>query len=332
MFLGYHLWGRKYLDPVSRGIDLNQRAWELTYIERGLPVPSSGPREGYWGARLGPKVPDPILGWYQSTAFISGLLDIDRQRFQRYISAADKKHRVIILGGSVAFGAHASAITKTHFNVIGYTLDGDPNLRSSDIIVLGSGAWKSIQELNALRLFGDIVKPDLVVLLNGLNDLINGATSRTLYGQRIPTRDGSKWTPLYHANDYKQRVADYLNNMRAAARTAAAMRSDMLVVLQPSLVDRENRTEIEEVLLQGSLEPRISGIALTDSYESMRRGLHALAQISGVYFLDCSRIFDQERETTFSDIWHFSDVGHRILGKAMAKKISAILSYRTEHG
>lgn len=331
MFLGYHLWGRKYLDPVSRGIDLNQRAWKLSYIERGLPVPSSGPREGFWGARLGPKVADPILGWHEPYTLTPSLLDIDREGFQRYKSAADKKHRVMIIGGSVAFGAYASTISTTYFNVIGSILNDD-KLTSSDIIVLAGGAWKSIQELKALQLYGESVKPNLVVFLNGLNDLTSGATSRTLYDQRTPTSDGSEWTPLYHAHDYKQRVADYLENMHAAARTAAALRSDMLVVLQPSLVDRENRTEIEEILLQGSLKPYLSAIALTDSYESMRGGLQALAQFPGVYFLDCSKIFDQERKTTSTDIWHFSDVGHRILGKAMAEKISAILRYRTKHG
>jgi hypothetical protein len=44
------------------------------------------------------------------------------------------------------------------------------------------------------------------------------------------------------------------------------------------------------------------------------------------YFLDGSRVFDSENETVFADIWHFSDVGHRVLGLIMAEKIAEIMS------
>jgi lysophospholipase L1-like esterase len=57
----------------------------------------------------------------------------------------------------------------------------------------------------------------------------------------------------------------------------------------------------------------------------MREGLRVRAASGTLRFLDCSRIFDQERATTFSDLWHFSDTGHEILGKMMAQEIAAML-------
>jgi hypothetical protein len=57
----------------------------------------------------------------------------------------------------------------------------------------------------------------------------------------------------------------------------------------------------------------------------MREGLAALEQSGWLKFLDCSRVFDGERATTFTDLWHFSDFGHRLLGTAMAAAIAPIL-------
>jgi hypothetical protein len=57
----------------------------------------------------------------------------------------------------------------------------------------------------------------------------------------------------------------------------------------------------------------------------MREGLAQLERSGWLQFLDCSRAFDGERATTFTDLWHFSDFGHRILGTAMAARITTIL-------
>jgi len=274
---------RKMTDPVTRGIRLNREAWELSFTERGFPVPPSGPREGYWGSRVGRAVPHPGLGWYQRELSIPGLIEIDKRGFQYYKSASRNKSNVLILGGSVAFGAYASEIVKTYFHLIGEELERGST--PSDITIIAAGAWKSIQEIAALKLYGPLLRPDIVIFLDGLNDLTNGATSRTLYGQPVETLDSSKWTPLYHAHDYHQRVADYLENMRQAAELTAQLRSDLLVVLQPSLVERTPRTQIENVLLEGSLKPHASAAALMESYETMRRSLGERARSRSVHFL-----------------------------------------------
>ena len=251
------------------------------------------------------------------------MLDVDARGFQHYVSTAERKSRVVVFGGSVAFGGYASAISATYFHVLGTELERLST--PADITIVAGGAWKAIQEADALYAYGAQLEPDLIVFLDGLNDLTNGATSRTLFGQRTATSDGSEWTPQYHAHDYEQRVADYLTIIGRAAELSARRGGKMLVVLQPSLAERTHRTRIEETLLRGALTPHASAEALTRSYQTMREGLRARAASGTFRFLDCSRIFDQERATTFSDLWHFSDIGHEILGKTMAREIATML-------
>ena len=148
------------------------------------------------------------------------------------------------MGGSVAFGAYASELPKTYFHIVGTALDSQ--LVFSDITIIAAGAWKSIQELKAIEKYHQHERFGLIVFLNGLNDLTNGATAKTLYGEKIQTADGSSWTPLYHAHDYRQRVSDYLSNMDAAWTISQNAGCDLLVVLQPSLVERASRTKIDD--------------------------------------------------------------------------------------
>jgi hypothetical protein len=230
---------------------------------------------------------------------------------------------VLIIGGSVAFGAYASSITTTYFHVLGTELErrGTP----ADLIIVAAGAWKSRQEGHALEMYATRLDPDLIVFLNGLNDLTVGSRAKTLFGQRTPTRDGSEWTIEYHDHDYQERVADYLEFMQRVGLFAKRRGSAALIVLQPSLLERNHPTAIEEQLLAVSLRPHASAAVLRQSYQEMRDGLTAIERAGTLHFLDCSRLFDAERATTFADLWHFSDFGHHILGVAMAERMAPIL-------
>jgi hypothetical protein len=312
-------------DPIQQGKRLNELAWESSYLERGMAVPPHGPREGYWGKRLGQKVPDPQLGWHERAVQVEGLLDIDASGVQHGLLAGNSQRRVLILGGSAAFGAYASEISKTYFRVIERELEraGMP----AEVRVVAAGAWKSVQELAALERHGESWQPDVVIFLNGLNDLTNGATAHTLYGQSVETKDGSPWSVSYHAGDYSARVDVYLQIMQRAAELCAARHADMLVVLQPSLAERRQLSRIEEQLLAASLSSaRLA--AHRASYEAIRNQLPQRLESTQQGFLDASRIFDSHPLTTFSDQWHFSDPGHEILGKAIAGELLHILKRR----
>jgi lysophospholipase L1-like esterase len=225
----------------------------------------------------------------------------------------------LILGGSVAFASYASSIETTYFHRLGRGLEA-ANLPTR-IDVLAAGAWKVVQEVRALRLHITEYQPDLVVLLDGLNDLTVGPTSEALF--ELGESEGS--AQRGHARDYPRRVADYLRHVREAAEIASAHGSALLLVLQPSLVEHKPLSSHERDLVRGTVRRYGSVEELQDSYEAIRKGLRALEAERLLTFLDASRAFNAEPYTTFADTWHFGDAGHRILADRMVVAISAIL-------
>lgn len=329
----YFAWDRFLADLIVTGKTINQKAWESSYTERELRVPDMGPREGYWGARIGKKVPDTQLGWREPQLHIPGLIEIDELGHQHYRIGADNNHRILILGGSVAFGANASEISKTYFNVLGNILH--KNSIDSKITIIATGAWKSIQEVRATELFIKKYAPNLIVFLDGLNDLTNGSTSKTLFGEKTQPLNGEDWTVFYHTHDYERRVSDYLNNIALAADISRINGNEMLVVLQPALYEKRKMSDIENLLLRRSLVHHSSIKELLNSYSAIRAGLTRLESDGRIHFLDASRIFDSEERTIYVDMWHFTDIGHEILGWAMADKIKSIyegLSFMKTYG
>jgi lysophospholipase L1-like esterase len=146
----------------------------------------------------------------------------------------------------------------------------------------------------------------------------------------VKTKDGSQWTVSYHEHDYELRVSDYLRHMREAVEIAHSHRIRMLVALQPALFEREGRTAMEMELLRGALLPHESEAALRQSYASLRDGLRQLSNVEGCEFVDCSRIMNREHATTFTDMWHFSDVGHRLLAETLLPVIARMLMPRKD--
>ncbi len=316
-----------FWSPEARRIRLNRRAWESSFTERGLSVPEAGPRNGYWDARISSKDPHRELRWIEKPQSLPGLLEIDKAGHQHFNSEAAQKQKVLIFGGSVAMGTYSSAIEKSYFHLLGVELE---RLSTPvDITVVSACAWKSRQEVTALELFGAGMQPDLVVLLNGLNDLTIGSTADSLFNEPVKTRDGSPWTPDYHVHDYQRRTSMYLLNMQRATDWAGRNRVELLLVLQPALFEHHHPSELEELLLKDWLKPHASLEALTDGFERQRLGLLSLQQMSHVHFLDSSRAFDADNKTTFTDMYHFSDPGHEMLAGQLAPVIARILRNRS---
>ena len=315
-------------DPVERTLDIVQSAWESSYSERNLPVPPSGPRDGYWSAKVSPKPKHPVTGWAEPPYNEPGILEIDRNGMQFFMPTKSKpEFKILIVGGSVASGTYASGVDTTYFHQLGSMLDAKGV--GCQIVVYAAGAWKSVQDVAAFKHFVDSIgKPDLVVFLNGLNDLTNGANADVLYDVPVKTKDGSPWTAEYHEHDYDARVDKYLKNMTSAAEFAGENEIGMLVALQPALFEKTPLAAIEQKLLLGSLvfHKDDSAEELAKSYQTIRSGLSDLVDQGSVSFVDCSRIFDSDAKTMYTDLWHFADVGHQRLAEVLEPKIREILS------
>jgi lysophospholipase L1-like esterase len=313
---------RRQLRAIEAGMALNREAWAASFQERGT-APPPGPRDGYWGADIGKEIPHPRLGWTPPTVSIPGRLELGPNGMQHVAAAASPHRTLLVLGASVAFGAYASTIERTYFHRLS-VLAAEEGL-PLEVWVISAGGWKSIQEVDALELLGLARRPDVVLFLNGLNDLTVGSNARTLFGQKTRTLDGSPWHLLYHEHDYADRTAAYLANMRRARELVRARGIPVVFALQPSLVEKHPLSDLERRVLELSLQFHASAAALEDSYQAMRVGLADLADRPGEAFVDCSRIFDGETSTTFADLWHFSDPGHEILARRLVQGLAPVL-------
>ncbi len=323
VLLGWLGWRDRRGAEAPSGRDLNQLAFARSFTERGLPAPESGPRDGWWGARIAPKQPDPVTNWREPEVSLPPLVEIDGQGLQRDGAEGPGVRRVLVLGGSVAFGANASCIQATWFHRL--RLEVERRAGDVQVVVAAAAAWKSVQEVAWLQEYVADVRPDLVVFLDGLNDLTNGARSDTIFSQPVPTRDGRPFDLQYHEHDYAQRVTDYLELLRRGREIARAHGARVVFALQPSLAEKAPRSAIEERLLRASLTPLGPAEGLVTSYASMRAGLVKLADAPDTAFVDLSRVFAGETCTTFTDLWHFTDPGHALLAAALAPEVTRLL-------
>src|SRR3569833_2264821 len=216
--------------PAEKGRDLNEEAWQATFSERGVPVPPSGPFDGYWGRKL-KTVPSAELGWFESKPAGDGIADIDEDGVRHWRPQATPTHRLLILGGSAAAGAYASSGDARYFAVLGRALEsrGFP----CHIRVLAAGGWKSAQELAALKM-QDPDSFDLVILLDGLNDLTAGPTAAALMHDAVSIDD---LPPSIH-REYELRAMRYVEHVADCGDVCRRVGRPMLVVLQPALHER----------------------------------------------------------------------------------------------
>jgi len=294
----WHYWGAS--QPLLKGgKKLNRAAWEASFEERRLPVPS-GPRDGFWGGKMPAWVQHPELGWHEAEAHMPGLVEEDASGMQRVRVEGAGAH-VLILGGSVAWGAYASRIDETYFAHVARTLR-EASV-PADVTVLAAGAWTSENELKALRHHGPELRADVVVFLDGLNDLTQG-----------PERGEH------------ERVRRYLAHLHEARDVAQTQGASVLIALQPTLTSKRRKTAYEQRILE-LMGDKVEMVPT--AYEHMRVGLRGLEDDRGTRFVDCSDAFSRERATTFTDIWHFADPGHRLLGACLADGLVPMLRART---
>ena len=291
------LWMAKRRLVKPSGEALNRMAWEANFTERGLRVPRGGPRDGYWGAGMPGQVKDAEIGWHEPEVHIPGIVEEDASGVQRLETPNARAH-LLILGGSVAWGAYASSIETTYFARVARALNaaGHP----VNISILAAGAWTSDNELKALRSRGLDLSPDVVLIFDGLNDLTLGNASED------------------------ERVTAYLSRMREARDLVGGRGARLVMALQPMMLNKR-RSAIEERVLTLSLDAT-GQTRVRNGYARMKTGLEALAQADGVSFVDCSGVFDAERATTFTDLWHFPDPGHALLADRLAPALLEILS------
>ena len=320
------LWWNGDARRLERGKAANQKAWREAQSHSDPNDPDAefvDPREGIWHA-LVTKASHPLYGWHEAATLRPGFLEVDSKGYQFYRSSLNtgapiKPKRMLIVGASVAFGTYASRIETTYFHLLGRGLEARQT--PFDIDIFAARAWKSSQEIEALKQAIKEQHYDVVLILDGLNDVICGTTAEARYGEKVAIPDGSAWEVQSHLHDYEKRVRLYLRNIQQASELCKAAKSRCVIALQPPLFEKTPRSRTEEDILLESLRPHKSLQAVKECYQSIRTGLVAQAQAGSIQFIDVSRIYDGESRTVFADIWHFADFGHRRLAEQLAAKI-----------
>ncbi len=279
------------------GVVLHRQAWSAAFEERGLAPPADAPGDGWWSTGLPEQVPDRATGRRMAAVDLGPRVVVDGLGMRHAASpGAAPRGRVLVLGASVAFGVGATLEARTYFAELARRL-GERG-RPVVVDVLAAGGWTSREELAALRDRGLAPRPDVVVVLDGLNDL------------------------LLEPGDGPARVRAYLERARALRDAAAAAGARVLFARQPCLLGKT----------RSPLEARIA--AVTPELETLERewpnvaaGLAALAAEAPATttFADTSGCFDAEEPTTFCDVWHFPDPGQALLAEALAGALAPLL-------
>ena len=290
------------------GETLASDAWNETFLQAGEVPPEHGPRDGFMGARANPKNVDcGYLLICERDQFIEGLVEIKDNGLEYAGRTKDGGFSVLIVGGSVAWGAYASSIESTYFNVLQTELERQHENLS--ITVLARGGARSDDDLAAFVLRGKELDPDLVVFLNGLNDIY------------IPSHEGLTLD-----------ARKYIRNTEMARRIAEERGIPFAVVLQPFIHGKKEKSKFEKAIL---VRVSTAGYPDEEDVESarsiIRDGLNQIANESvEAYFVDCSTSFDNESASIFSDHWHFSDMGHQLLAECIEQGLEPVIAEITK--
>jgi GDSL-like Lipase/Acylhydrolase family len=293
------LWIYLHNKPDRYGHQLIGRAWIATYTERNLSVPPRGPRDGIVLEKLTP-LRDKTIGFHEKSISVPGALEVNKKGLQFSFSPPNPKHHLLIVGASVAYAQYATTTNRTYFNHLSRRLLKQGH--KVKITILATRAWTSENELQAFQNVGLSQKPDIVLFLNGLNDL-------TQYPQ-LPEH---------------QRVKNYLQRMEKARDVALSNNINVIFAPQPFLLQKKTKTRTEQEIVDVYSRSFESPESFANDNREMREGLIKLTIPKKVVLIDCSGVFDDEITTTFTDIWHFTDPGHALLGKYLAKELSAYL-------
>ncbi len=280
-------------NPV--GYKLREKAWKSSFSERGLGIPPGGPREGLRGEGITPV--NCAVSDCNFKKNIPGLIEVDANGFQRLGKLEKPYPSILIIGGSVAWGAGASDIANTYFSRL-YDMLKD-EYPDTGISVLAAYASTSGTDLSYFVNKGLDTKPDIVVFLNGLNDITVKGSLR------------------------QSDASDYILNMKIAERLAERNGITTVIVRQPFPGGKKHKTELEERILGLSRDDYDKTIV--PLYNYIGHALEKMAETEGIYYIDAADCFENETATTFNDQWHFSDPGHRLLAEKIYSGLNPVL-------
>lgn len=266
---------------------------------------------------------------------------------------AEGRSRVLLLGGSVAFGYAAPDESQTLAALLAEELGPEVEVLNAGVpgYVAAQGALAWHVELHRLG-------AQVIVTLDGANDahaaLVAGRAGTPLYWR--PAREDPSLVSLLRAwlarrvrasnlgrlvlpqpkvdrerVPRPEQVAEsYLRVVTALAEAATARGARVLAVLQPTLAceDPSDLSEYERAVLAHQERLRRGQSAYTaECLEALAAGLDG-ARVAGLATLDARRLHGPPGETLYLDECHPSAAGRRLLARRIAASLRPLLAGR----
>jgi lysophospholipase L1-like esterase len=268
---------------------------------------------------------------------------IDAHGYRGGFDESDLRPRMLVLGGSAAFG---------------FGLDADSEVFTARLAAMEPG-WQvvnaavvghlSSQELSELVHRGRAVAPAVVVVVDGFNEVYvpilttrRIASSSLLPGfnwevfntieqrLRLLTVGGAAEASPPHSPEpipglLRRVIATYTENLAEMGRVCAARRVRLLVVFQPWTATRRTRPQGEDDAL-GAWSSAGGPRAAPALYEDLRREAQAFLAARGIPSLDLnrSRPFVDAPGPLYLDVMHPNARGHQLMAAEIHARLAAI--------
>lgn len=264
---------------------------------------------------------------------------------------APGEYRIFIMGGSVARGYGASVEEKKFYHILEQLLNENrpENIkRNFNVVSAGRLGYVSGQELVFLLMGVIDFHPDLVIHLNGFNDILAFTQYKEppgypIYFQSIKkalkaikigrTLDNAfdssaflsameemmkKYKPLPDLFPIINIARQYERNMRHIAQLLRANHIESYLLLQPNVYFKKDKSpfEAQHIKNTGTRRP-----ILLPTYPKLAESLARVSDTEKVKWRDFRYIFDKTPKTVFNDTVHLNDLGQKILAHALWKEI-----------
>lgn len=266
----------------------------------------------------------------------------------------ENTYRIIVLGGSAVFGGEVQNDNLTFCAVLEKELNNSKKLNNKNIEVVNAGvpAYMSMQELILLENKLLDLKPDMVIVFDGYNDVITSlkrdprpnhpwwfseiekvyytSISKLFMEKRLkkyrPTKMLLNWlenkkNKVENYQENHSAVEYYGRNLNMICHLCESYGMNTVVVFQPVLFFKKNITNNERKILEGD---KTNYLKIAEKMcAKMRDAAEEKAALCGAQFIDGSSIFDDVKDDMFIDEVHFNQNGHNLIGRALSAKISS---------
>jgi len=250
----------------------------------------------------------------------------------QYVSPKGERYRVVLVGGSTAAQMPVNVLedalkTITHRNV--------------QVINLGQGGYIINQERIILLLYGIRLDPDLIISLDGMNDivtaskvrktgitysnnfiefavnhpLLNGFVSVFRQSQFVNSinkvRERNLEKSVQKDTKLKNEIIRHTEEgLRSIAIIANGMDIPYVIVIQPYLHLRRNIPEVEKNLASNYTYRKDF---MSEMIENLNGHLEKSAFPGKTYYIDATKAFDGSTSQCFVDEVHLTNNGNEIL-------------------